>query len=72
MASGIPKRAANVKKKEKRARNKAKNETLRKNRIADQEVRHAHNVKVGSTGKQRANVARKQVTALEQEDLLEL
>jgi len=73
MASGIPKRAANLKNKEKRARNKAKNEKLKPQRIAEQQARHEHNVKVGSTGKQRANAARKQEKeALTQEDLLEL
>ncbi len=72
MASGIPKRAGNLKKKEKRARNKAKNEKLKPERIAAQEARHAHNVKVGTNAKQRANQKAKSNKTLDQEDLLEM
>lgn len=73
MASGIPKRASNVKKKEKRARNKAKNEKLKPERIAEQQAREANNKKLGTTGKLRANQAAKEKKApAEQEDLLEI
>lgn len=58
MAQG-KKRVGNVKAKEKRARSWQKNQVAKKERIAEQEKRHAHNVQVGSTGKQRANAARK-------------
>jgi hypothetical protein len=72
MASGIPKRAMNAKKKEKRARNKAKNEKLKPERIAAQQAREVANKKLGSTGKQRANQAAKEKKApVEMEDLLE-
>ena len=67
------KRVGNEKAKAKRARSWAKNQEAKKERIAEQEVRHAYNVKVGSTGKQRANQAAKENKApVEQEDLLEM
>jgi len=73
MASGIPKRAMNPKNKEKRARNKAKNEKFKPQRIAEQEAREANNKKLGSTGKQRANETAKEKKApVTQEDLLEM
>lgn len=58
------KRIGNEKAKAKRARSWNKNQEAKKQRIADQEARHAHNVKVGTTGKQRANAARKLKKAL--------
>lgn len=42
-----------------RARSWQKNQVAKTERIADNEKRHAHNIKVGSTGKQRANLAAK-------------
>lgn len=66
------KRIVNEKAKAKRARSWAKNQEAKRQRIAEQEARHAHNLKVGSTGKQRANQAAKERKApVEQEDLLE-
>jgi hypothetical protein len=59
-------RAATEKAKATRARSWNKNQADKKLRIAAQEARHAHNVKVGSTGKQRANRAVKQTRALNQ------
>jgi hypothetical protein len=59
MASGIPKRALNTKKKEKRARSWAKNQEAKKERIAKQKAQEEKNRKLGTTGKQRANTARK-------------
>ena len=65
----------------KRARSWQKNQEAKKERIADNALRHEHNVKVGSTGKQRANAAAKEAKridtafanpeVIEQEDLLE-
>jgi len=43
----------------KRARSWAKNQEAKKERIADNEARHEHNLKVGSTGKQRDTALRK-------------
>ena len=70
------------KSKAKRARSWQKNQEAKKNRVAENELRHEHNVKVGSTGKQRANAARKEAKRIdaafsspetvEQEDLLEI
>ena len=48
-------RAATDKAKATRARSWQKNQSAKSERVAEQEKRHAHNVKVGSTGKQRAN-----------------
>lgn len=59
MASGIPKRASNVKKKEKRKRSWEKNQEAKKLRIAEQQKREANNKKLGTTGKQRAVERRK-------------
>jgi hypothetical protein len=86
MASGIPKRALNTKKKEKRARSWAKNQEAKKERIAKQKAQEDKNRKLGTTGKQRANTARKLQKAIvdlnratiesyhevTQEDLLEM
>ena len=58
MAQG-KKRVGNEKAKAKRARSWAKNQAAKVIRIAENAARHAHNLKVGSTGKQRANAAAK-------------
>jgi hypothetical protein len=47
-----------------RARSWQRNQEAKAIRIAENEKRHAHNVKVGSTGKQRANAQRKLEKAL--------
>lgn len=67
----LPKRVTNVKAKEKRARSWAKNQEAKKARIAEQEKREKRNKELGTTAKQRANVARKEAKTVEQEDLLE-
>ena len=54
MASGIPKRATNTKRKERRAASWKRTQEEKAKRREIQELQHAHNVKVGSTGKQRA------------------
>jgi hypothetical protein len=65
MASGIPKRAGNVKRKEKRAASWKRGQEAKEARKAEQEKREAHNRKVGTTGKQRANAATKQAKAID-------
>src|ERR1043166_2278203 len=65
MASGIPKRAANPKRKERRAASWKRGQEAKAQRIADQEKRTEHNRKVGSTGKQRANAAAKESKKLD-------
>ncbi len=64
MASGIPSRASNLKAKAKRVRSWEKNNSAKQDRKADQAAREAHNREVGSTGKQRANIAVKNSKAL--------
>jgi hypothetical protein len=54
MASGIPKRATNKKRQERRAESWKRTQEKKAKRRETQEVQHAHNVEVGSTGKQRA------------------
>lgn len=69
-------RAATEKAKATRQRSWTKNQEAKKARIAEQEKREAKNRELGTTGKQRANLAAKEAkridSALEQEDLLEL
>jgi hypothetical protein len=65
MAQG-KKRVGNVKAAAKRARSWNKNQAAKKERVAEQEKRHAHNVEVGSTGKQRANLAVKQAKRIDE------
>lgn len=84
MASGIPKRAGNTRKKEKRKESWIRGQEKKAARIADQKKREEHNRKVGTTGKQRANQAAKvsqailgkatiaSVQIVEAEDLLEI
>lgn len=55
MASGIPQRAGNLKRKAKRARSWEKNQAAKKLRIEEQSKREANNKKLGTTGKQRAS-----------------
>lgn len=55
----LPKRVTNVKAKEKRARSWAKSQEKKKVRIAEQKKREEKNRELGTTGKQRANEARK-------------
>ena len=79
-------RPATEKAKATRQRSWNKNQEAKQVRIAEQQKREEHNRKVGSTGKQRANLAVKQAkridaalkgeaassdTVIEQEDLLE-
>lgn len=59
LSKKLPKRTGNEKKKAKRKASWERNQVAKKERIAEQDSRHAHNLKVGSTGKQRANAARK-------------
>ena len=54
------KRAGNLKLKARRATSWAKNQAAKIIRKDEQAKREAHNRKVGSTGKQRANLAAKQ------------
>lgn len=74
MASGIPKRAVNVKNKESRKRSWERGQVKKQARKDEQAKREAANRELGSTGKERANLARKAAkrsVPLEQEDLLE-
>jgi len=59
MAQG-KKRAGNEKAKLKRARSYAKNQVAKQARKDEQAKREAHNRAVGTTGKQRANLAAKE------------
>ena len=61
MASGIPKRAGNVKKKEKRKRSWDRNQIAKKLRIEEQQKREKRNRELGTTGKERATLARKKL-----------
>jgi hypothetical protein len=54
MASGIPKRATNKRRQERRAESWKRTQEKKAKRREVQDVQHAHNAKVGSTGKQRA------------------
>lgn len=59
LSKKLPKRTGNEKKKAKRKASWEKNQVAKKERIAEQEKRHEYNLKAGTTGKQRANAARK-------------
>lgn len=60
MASGIPQRASNVKRKARREASWKRGQEKKDERMADQEARRKHNLSIGSTGKQRANAAAKE------------
>jgi hypothetical protein len=53
LAKKLPKRVGNAKRKQTRADSWNKNAKAKEVRIAEQHKRELHNVKVGSTGKQR-------------------
>jgi hypothetical protein len=55
MASGIPKRATNVKRKERRAASWRRGQEKKAARMAEQEKNEKRNKELGTTAKQRAN-----------------
>lgn len=59
MASGIPKRATNVKRKERRAASWKRGQEKKAQERLEQEANHKRNLELGTTAKQRANEAAK-------------
>lgn len=66
MASGIPKRSTNLKRKERRAASWKRGQEKKAEQIAEQEANHKRNLRLGTNAKQRAAEARKVEKAVAQ------